>query len=444
MSVLTATPATSVPSSGRLKLALLLALHIAGVCLTFVYVAQYYATYGIFRYDPAFVLPAVLAIIPLALFSLAFVVAEFSFGYFVGFLLYTMALGFVWLTKFSLLDYNHSPAGISADVSAVAFLVPALFITAPIKQWFVLSPKALDRLMSLILILAAGMIAVGVFYNFRLVNVTDIYNFRFQLNFPGPLRYAIGIFDNALLPFVFAFCLARRSPWRAAAALLLMLSLYPITLTKGALFGPFWLLFLALLAGLFEARMAVVLSLLPAMALGLVLVLLQKFGALSDPHLREYFGIVNFRMIAMPAIALDLYNDFFAKHELTYFCQIGVLKQFMSCPYSDWLVIVMSKAYQFGYLNASLFATEGIASLGPKFAPLSVFLCGLIIAFANRLSAGLPATFILLSGGMVARVLLDVPLATTLLSNGAALLFVLWYVTPREIFAQTKTPPDPG
>ena len=148
---MTATPATSAPSPGRLKLALLLALHIAGVCLTFVYVAQYYATYKIFGYDPALVLPAVLAITPLALLSVVFAVADFSFGYFVGFLLYTMALGFVWLTKFSLLDYNHAPAAISATVSAVAFLLPALFITAPIKQWFVLSPTTLDRLISLIL-----------------------------------------------------------------------------------------------------------------------------------------------------------------------------------------------------------------------------------------------------------------------------------------------------
>jgi uncharacterized membrane protein YdjX (TVP38/TMEM64 family) len=48
-----------------------------------------------------------------------------------------------------------------------------------------------------------------------------------------------------LLPFAFACCLARGCRWRAAAALLLMLLLYPITLTKGALFGAFWLLFLA-------------------------------------------------------------------------------------------------------------------------------------------------------------------------------------------------------
>jgi hypothetical protein len=436
MTALTETPPTTLTSPIGLKLALVLLLHVAGVCLTIVYVTQYYASYGIFRYDPAALLPAILTVVPLVLLSGAFMIARFSFGYFIAFYLYTMALGFVWLTRFSLLGYDHAPAGISATVSAVVFVLPALFITAPIKQWFALSAETLDRLVLAILLIAAGIIAVGVFYNFRLVGVTDIYNFRFQLDFPGPLRYAIGIFDNALLPLAFACCLVRRHRWYAATALLLMLLLYPITLTKGALFGPFWLLFLALLAYSFESRIAVVLSLLLPMALGLVLVQLQRFGALSDAHLRYYFGIVNFRMIAMPAIGLDLYNDFFARHELTYFCQIGVLKRFMSCPYSDWLVIVMSRAYQFGFLNASLFATEGIASLGPKLAPLSIFVCGLIIAAANRLSAGLPAAFILVSGGMLARILLDVPLATTLLSNGAALLFLLWYVMPRDVLAK--------
>jgi hypothetical protein len=440
MTALTQTHPTSAPSSVHLKLALVLLLHIAGVCLTLVYVTQYYAVYGIFRYDAGELLPAVLTIAPMVLLSFAFVIARFGFGYFIAFYLYTMALGFIWLTNFSLLGYDHAPARMSATISAAAFVLPALFITAPIRQWFVLSAAMLDRLLSVILILAAGIVAVGVFYNFRLVSVLDIYSFRYQLDFPGPLRYAIGIFSNALLPFAFACCLALRSRWRAAAALLLLLAFYPITLQKGALFGPFWLVFLALLAGLFETRIAVVLSLLVAMALGLVLVQFEKLGALSDPHLRDYFGIVNFRMIAMPSIALDLYNDFFAKHELTYFCQIGVLKRFMSCPYSDWLVIVMSRAYQFGFLNASLFATEGIASLGPKLAPLSVFVCGLIIALANRLSAGLPAAFILVSSGMLARILLDVPLATTLLSNGGALLFLLWYVIPRAVFAERAAP----
>jgi hypothetical protein len=434
MTALSQAPATSVPSPVRLKLALVILLHIAALCLTFVYVTQYYALYGIFRFDANRLLPALLNVAPLVLASFVFVIARFSFGYVIGFYLYTMALGYLWLAKFSLLAYDHTLASLSTMLSVAAFLLPALFITAPLKQWIVLPERTFDHLLSLILVGAAGIVAVGVVYNFRLVNVIDIYDFRSQVDLPGPLRYAIGIFTNALLPFAFAFALIRNKRWRAAASLLLLLSFYPITLSKAALFGPPWLLFLALLAGLFEARIAVVLSLLLAMALGLVFVQFEKLGALSDGHLRYYFGIVNLRMIAMPSIAYDLYNDFFARHELTYFCQIGVLKRFMSCPYSEWLVIVMSKAYPFGFLNASLFATEGIASLGVKLAPLSIFVCGLIIALSNRLSAGLPARFILVSGGMLVRVLVDVPLATTLLSFGGACLFLLWYLTPRELF----------
>ena len=96
----------------------------------------------------------------------------------------------------------------------------------------------------------------------------------------------------------------------------------------------------------------------------------------------------------------------------------------------------MKNNYQLGYFNASLFATEGIASLGTLFAPVAVFLCGLVIALGNRVSAGLPPGFILISGAMMPLVLLNVPLSTVLVTHGAGLLFVLWFVTPRTIFEQ--------
>jgi hypothetical protein len=111
------------------------------------------------------------------------------------------------------------------------------------------------------------------------------------------------------------------------------------------------------------------------------------------------------------------------------------LKPFVNCPYTEPLSVIMAKTYHLGNLNASLFASEGIASVGPMLAPLAAFGCGLVIALANRLSAGLPSKFILLSGGILPQIFLNVPLTTTLLTNGAALLFLLWYVTPRAIFA---------
>jgi len=421
----------------RLILFLLVGLHVLISCVSLIYIAQYYAGYQLFRFDAARVYPAVLNVAPLALCAVLFAFSQFSFGYFLGFYLYTMALAYLWIAKFSLHSYDHQAASISALVSTVAFLVPALFLTSPIRQRLVLSAKSFDRLLSLILIFAAAVIAVGALYNFRMAGINDIYQLRDQIDFPIPLRYAIGASSSTLLPFAFACFFIHGQRWRAATALLLLLLLYPVTLTKLSLFAPFWLLFLALLAGFLDAKVAVVTSLLLPTLLGVLLVPFERYGLISNIHFVEYFGIINFRMFAVPAVALDMYNDFFSRHDLTYFCQIVFVKPFVSCPYSEYLSIVMSKNYPFGNVNASLFATEGIASLGPKWAPLSIFVCGLVIALGNRLSAGLPPKLILLSAGILTQVFLNVPLTTSLLSNGAALLFLLWYVTPREMFERS-------
>jgi hypothetical protein len=172
---------------------------------------------------------------------------------------------------------------------------------------------------------------------------------------------------------------------------------------------------------------------------GLATIPLTKAGWLPSQPINNLFGTANFRMIATPSMALDVYNDFFSQHDFTYFCQISVLKSLVSCPYGDPLSIVMEKAYHVGALNGSLFATEGIASVGLLWAPLAAFGCGLVISIANRASSGLPPSFVLISGSLLVQVLMNVPLTTTLLTNGGALLFLLWYLTPRSMFDATQT-----
>jgi hypothetical protein len=144
-------------------------------------------------------------------------------------------------------------------------------------------------------------------------------------------------------------------------------------------------------------------------------------------------------MIAIPSTALDVYNDYFSRHDLTHFCQISFLKHFMSCPYQEPLAIIMERTYDLGNFNASLFATEGVASVGILFAPLVVLACGFVIALGNRLSAGLPPGFVLTSAAVVPQILLNVPLTIALLTYGLGLLFLLWYVTPRAIFETTAS-----
>ena len=275
-----------------------------------------------------------------------------------------MILGYLWLVEFSKTSYNHPLAIVSIFLSALAFLAPALFITSPISQRFALSARAFEALLSLILILAAATVAVGALYNFKLATLADIYKFRAGLEFPALLRYSIGMTSGALLPFAFACFVERGNRWRAAIVLLLILLLYPITLTKLTLFTPCWLLFLLLLSRLAETRTSVILSLLLPMLLGVAWMLVSQSGSISSPLMQQYVSIVNSRMIAMPSVALEVYNNFFSTHDLTHFCQINVLKPFVRCPYSEPLSIVMNKTYTYGNFNASLFATEGIASVG--------------------------------------------------------------------------------
>ena len=417
-------------------LALLLGFHVVICCVSLTLVADFYRSPGIVAFSVAHIGPAIPIAAPFALTAVLFTVSRFSFGYFLGFCLYTIILGYLWLVEFSVFPYDHRWPAVSATFSGLFFLVPALMAASPFPQAFTLSPRAFDRLLTAILFVGAAVVAAGALFNFRLVWLDEMYTFREGIHFPAPLGYAIGATSVVLLPFAFAGLLMQGARWRATAALALLLMFYPVTLTKLTLFAPVWLVLLTLLTRLAEIRMAVVLSLAAPIAIGVVLGLLYKIGLLSYEVAFPFFGALNFRMIAVPSLAIDVYNDFFSTHAATHFCQISVLKAIVACPYNEPLALLMINNYQLGNLNASLFATEGIASVGAEFAPIAALACGFVIALANRTSAGLPARFILLSSGMLVQVLINIPLTIALLTYGGALLFLLWYVTPRTIFGE--------
>jgi hypothetical protein len=416
-------------SRPRLLLGSLIVFFMIVCCLSFALAARDYGMAYIF-YDPARLHYAAATAAAFATIVPLFVFARFSFGYFVGFYFYTMILGYLWLNCFSPFNYDHRIAGASAAFSAIAFLLPALFITSPLKPFFTLSARAMQRLPILILAFAAATAIVGASYNFRLISVDHIYGYREQLYFPTIVNYATAATMSVLLPYGFACFLLRKQFWWAGATLLIAISFYPITLSKVALFTPAWLVLLAILAKISEARTATILSLLLPVLAGTVLFVC--FHETSD----RYFNIVNLRMVIAPSSAMDFYNEYFTRHGVTHFCQLWILRPIVPCSLHLPLSVEMANNYGLGNMNASLFATEGIASVGVLFAPVSAFVCGLIISIGNRLSAGLPAGFVLISSAILPQILLNVPLATTLLTHGAALLFLLWYITPRATFGQ--------
>lgn len=405
-------------------------------CLSLAWLAPHEAFHIL--YDGAKLPAALLSVAVFSVVGLLFILVPFSFGYFVGFHFYMMVLGYLWLSRFSDLDYDHRIAEISAAISAIAFLLPALLMRFPIPQRAVLSEAVFEKLLTAILVLGAAVIGIGAIYSFRIVSLLDIYNFRDQLQLPTLLNYLIGITSTALLPFAFACYVLRGAFVRAAAVLLLLLLFYPITLSKSAFFAPFWLVYMTVLSLALGSRVAVLLSLTPPILVGIILMMF--FPA----HAFPYHHIVNLRLFAIPSNALDFYNDFFAHHPHTYFCQISFLKKVLPCPYHDQLSVLMQQTYHVGFFNASLLATEGIASVGVLLAPVAALVCGLVIALANSLSAGLPARFVLISGALFPVALSNIPLTTVLLTHGAGVLFLLWYVMPRDFFSSPRHETTPA
>jgi hypothetical protein len=413
-----------------MRTALLVAVSVA-TCISLYCVG---ATFGHFLYPvpgievsaktewPAFIAAPAFAVLGIYILRRQ----QFSFAYVCSVYFFCVVLGYLWINPFSKLPYNHPAALVSAFLSGAAILITmACSGRLPAVR---LSFTVADRLPYVILAIGAVTAAAALRYHFNLVSLTDIYAFRDGLDFPTPLRYANGIVQSTLLPFAFACFVERRRPIPAIMALILLAAFYPATLTKFAAFAPLWLLFLLALQRFSKPENAVILSVLLPIIIGLATLPIE-----SGLHHEVYrvFGLINFRMFGIASISMEVYNAFFFNHEPTHFCQIGFIRNIIGCPYDPQLGVELAKAYDLGNFNASLLSTEGIASVGTEWAPFTVLVSGIILAFGSAMASHLPPRFVLLSSGIIVQQIINVPLSTALLSHGAALLFLLWWLTPK-------------
>lgn len=416
---------------------------IAGICISLICVGEAFGYLDpIPRFHGAGLLWAMGGVVLFGTISFTiFSNRPFSFGYAVAFYFFCVVLGFLWIVPFSHLGYDHGLAFASALLSGLGFIWTATY--APLRLPRVTLPLAVVGMLPYaFLLIALVTIAAGARYNFHMLALSDIYTVRNDLDFPAPIRYATGIVLSALLPFACAAFIELRRYALAAVALALMAAFYPITLTKFSIFAPFWIVFLiALSRFVTDLRTVVILSILLPLTVGIVSLI--PYMATHQP-VYHVFGLINFRMIAIPSISLDIYSAFFTIHPHTHFCQINVVRAVTGCPYGQQLGLEIAKDYSLGSFNASLFSTEGIASVGSIGAPFVAILCGLVIAVGSAMASQLPPRFVLLSSGIALQQLINVPLSTALLSHGLALLFLLWYVTPRAALTKADERPALG
>jgi hypothetical protein len=419
----------SEPRRATIAVAVLMALYLLVNCISLASVAYVFPDHhiGIGR-APA--ISAIVATLFAASLIPLFILARFSFGYLAGFSLYGMIAGFIWISYFSGFGYDHARGRLSASVSLIMFLLPALFVSIPLRKTITLSSVAMDRLLILMLVLVLLILLWNASHGIAFVAPRDGVHMRNNFVRPAILKYATGIAIGAVLPFAFAYFALQRRYWTASLAILLMVSFYPALLTKTVLFAPAWLIFLLVMFRLFEPKVALLLSLLAPMTAGLFLYAAALTYAPAQAVATDLLEMVNLRMFAIPSNAMDHYHDFFTTNPVTRFCQISFVRIANGCPYPVELGTAFADRYHLGNFNASLFATEGIASVGPVLAPVSALVCGLLLSAGNSVSARLPAPLVAVSSGLGVQALLNVPLSITLLSNGLIVLFLLWYITP--------------
>ena len=364
-----------------------------------------------------------------------FLRAPFSFGYVVGLAFYCVMIGFFVLTYFTDNHYDVVLARWSALASLLMFLLPALFQTRALPSLLTLSRPVMDKVVLGLLGLALVVLVVSAAYGFALVGLAQSEALRGSFPRPTILNYVIGLVVSAVLPFVFAYFAWHRRYWLAGAAIVMIWAYYPVALNKTVLFGGLWLPYLFVVFRCFGPKRAAIVALLLPMVPGIIAYSLIVHGWLSPDGtvgraVLFMIGSINVRMYAFPMMAMDVYSDFFTAHPLTHFCQIGIMRAMVGCPYQFQLGAVMAETYHMGNFNGSLFATEGIASVGPLFAPLSALACGLIVSLGNSASARVPAPVLATSAGLAVQALLNTPLSVSLLSNGVLVLWLLWALTP--------------
>lgn len=374
------------------------------------------------KFDPRDAWRAALSVCAFACCIPLIAASRAPLGFAASFYLLSVAAGYLWLSYFTPLEYDHTLARFSVVASWVAFALPAVFIAKrPTVRDDLITRQQMHIVCGGLIFLSAAILVYGYLTSFLL---GPIIGEQLRGTFPTWMRYAVGISTSTLLPFSYAWFYTEKKYAIAAAVLALLLAFYLIALNKTVMLAAFWLIFLTVLLKLTSWRVSVVLSLLLPTIIGLIVK-----GV--DPDAFSYtFRLINFRMLAIPASGIDHYNHFFSTHPVTYFCQISVIGRAFNCALSDPLAVRMANEYATGNYNASLLA-EGIASLGVYLAPISAILCGGVIALGNSASARLEPGFVLLSGAMLIQLLMNIPLSTVMVTHGGVLMFGLWLLTPR-------------
>jgi hypothetical protein len=140
------------------------------------------------------------------------------------------------------------------------------------------------------------------------------------------------------------------------------------------------------------------------------------------------FGV---RFLLISGINAVNYIDFFSQHEMTYYSHINVVNYFSQAyPYGNLQIGQVIGEYYYDMadanFNANFFLTDGVAAAGIFGVVIIGIMAGILLALINILVSKHDYRFILMPFSIIAVLLMNISIFTTLFSGG--LLFLILYL----------------
>lgn len=269
-----------------------------------------------------------------------------------------------------------------------------------------------------------SMIRVNGLPNFQLLDISKVYEYRFNIGYPLFTRYLVPWQAKVINPFLIALFYNKRNYNKMSLIIVNQIVLYMLTSHKGILFSPLLVVGVLYLInkGDFLKRMLIGINIIIIICL-VVYTLNLSIWPVSLVVNRTFF---------LPAQIEFQYHDFFSKNPKLYLSegQIGKLLGINS-PYNMRAFNIIGDVY---YNNPRTAANTGyladaFSNLGYLGMIFYSIILGLILIFIDSISVKLPIQIVLATIIYPIMSLNDSSLLTVLLTHGliVAIIVLLFY-----------------
>lgn len=263
---------------------------------------------------------------------------------------------------------------------------------------------------------------------FSITGLFDVYEKRqaimdLQIGF---MRYIQSWLTNVILPVLFTIFINAKQKKLAAISIITYIYLFFLGGHKTYLFAPAFLA-LALYAYNNKRNYQTKINLIFSAAISFPLL-----GLLAYPDFfKLWTGMVNIRTFSIQGLAAGVYHDFFMDHPFTYMSQLKFFSLLNEYPYSADIPIVLNNAYGLGNFNSHTFFSDGYSSFGYAGMIASAFGLSAYLYLLDSLTQK-NTKFFLVATAFYTSTLLNVSLATSLLTFGGLIFILMALIRIRE------------